>query len=588
MLLPIREHLIMGRYSIMLGSAFLLLLLFVGHAEAHANIVQSDPPAGALLQTAPKELRLEFSEDLDPTFSRVQLLNSKGQIVVPGPGEIDPAAPKVLHLALTSLPNDSYTAVWRARSAADGHVTEGNLPFGVGVASDAVSLLSAADTPDPATVPPPPFESAARWLTLVAIAVMLGSIPFSLLIWRPALLVGRDAQQLLRQLLRNHWRAADQAMTSAMRRLMLIGGALVLVTSTLLLISQAATAAGVPLTQGVGRPIVQILGARTGNLILIRFALTIALMLIAWRMPPPGERISWRWWLALLLGGALLLTWSLGSHSAAAEQNTALAVALDWLHLVSMVGWLGGLLPLVIAISAARRMPEQAVPLAALVPRFSRVALASVAVLTLTGLYSYVQNINQLSLLPTTTYGRALLIKIGLFCMLVLLGAVNLLVLSPRLRSTDSPWSRAIVRTVRMELVIGALVLLAVGAMTSVAPSKAAWAEHEQQGTTARASVDGVDLTLRVAPGHIGNNAFEVAVDDPRPNAANAATKMLLRFSSLDMDMGTLEAVAKPVDAQSYVAQGSYISMDGRWQIEVILRRAGFEDVRHIFELHFG
>lgn len=573
----------MGRFSILLCSIFLLLFMLAGHAEAHANIVRSDPPAGASLQTAPKEVRLEFSEDLDPAFSRVQLLNSKGQVVAPGPGTIDAAAPKVLLLALSDLPNDSYTAVWRVRSAADGHVTEGNLPFGVGVASAATALLPAPNAPDPATVPPPPFESVVRWLTLAMAAIMLGSLPFGVLVWRPALLAARDT----RQLSPTRWRAANQAMVRAMRWLMLIGGALLLITSTILLIAQAATAAGVPLLAAVG-PVVQILGTRTGQLVLIRAALTVALMLIAWRMPPPGEQIGWRWWLALLLGGTLLLTWSLGSHAAAAEQNTALAVALDWLHMAAMVAWLGGLLPLILAIGAARRTPEQAMPLAGLVPRFSRLALAAIAVLALTGVYSYVQNVGQISLLPATTYGRALLIKIGLFCLLVVIGAINLLALSPRLRATGSRWSRMLARTVQLELVLGALVLLAVGAMTSVAPSKAAWAEHEQQGTTATASVDGVELTLRVAPGRIGSNAFEVAVNDPRPNAERVASKMLLRFSSLDMNMGTLEAVAEPVDAQNYVAQGSYISMDGRWQIEVILRRAGFEDVRHTFEIQFG
>jgi copper transport protein len=561
-----------------------MLLLFGGHAEAHANIVQSEPPAGALLQTAPKEIQLEFSEDLDPGFSRVQLLGSEGQVVAPGPGVIDRAAPKVLRLALSDLPNDSYTALWRVRSAVDGHVTEGNLPFGVGVASSAVSLLPAADAPDAATMPPPPLESTARWLTLIAVAMMLGSLPFGVLVWRPAVRANRATDYAAH----NGGREAGQTTASAMRRLVLFGGAGVLVTSLLLLIAQAATAAGVSLAQALGAPVVQLLSDRTGQLVLARVVLTLLLMLIAWRMPPLGKGMNWHWWLALLLGGALLLTWSLGSHSAAAEQNTALAVALDWLHLAAMVVWLGGLVPLVLAIRAARRHPEQAVSLASLVPRFSRLAIACIVVLTLTGLYSYVQNINQLSLLPATTYGRALLIKLALFCVLVLLGAVNLLALSPRLRTASSRWSRAIGRTVRLEIALGALVLLAVGVMTSVAPSKAAWAEHERQGTTETANIDGVDLTLRITPAHVGSNAFAVAVHDPRPNATDAATKMLLRFSSLDMNMGTLEAVAAPVDGHGYVAQGAYISMDGRWQIEVILRRAGFEDVRHTFEIHVG
>ena len=111
-----------------------------------------------------QELVLEFSEDLDPSFSQVQLFNSKNQVVNAGPGAIDPAAPLMLRLALGDLPKDSYTALWRVRSAVDGHITEGSVPFGVGVAATATSLIPPPGTPDPATEPPPPLDAAARWL----------------------------------------------------------------------------------------------------------------------------------------------------------------------------------------------------------------------------------------------------------------------------------------------------------------------------------------------------------------------------------------------------------------------------------------
>src|SRR5436309_1369920 len=102
---PARKgHLTMGRRLAVMLFASLLPLLLSGTAEAHANLVRSDPPAGALLQVAPKALVLEFSEELDPSFSRVQLHNSKNQIVNPGPGVIDPASPLIMRLELGDLP----------------------------------------------------------------------------------------------------------------------------------------------------------------------------------------------------------------------------------------------------------------------------------------------------------------------------------------------------------------------------------------------------------------------------------------------------------------------------------------------------
>src|SRR5919109_1072143 len=96
------------RLSLVLG-ALLLALLLSRTAEAHAELVKSTPPAGALLDAPPTEVVLEFSEELDPGFSRVQLFNSMNKVVNAGPGVIDPAAPRVLRLALTPLPRDSYT-----------------------------------------------------------------------------------------------------------------------------------------------------------------------------------------------------------------------------------------------------------------------------------------------------------------------------------------------------------------------------------------------------------------------------------------------------------------------------------------------
>jgi len=74
-------------------------------------------------------------------------------------------------------------------------------------------------------------------------------------------------------------------------------------------------------------------------------------------------------------------------------------------------------------------------------------------------------------------------------------------------------------------------------------------------------------------------------VADARPGAATAPTRVLLRFNMLGMEMGKLETMALSSGAERYTTRGSFTSMGGRWQIEVLLRRAGFDDVRHTFEV---
>ena len=92
-----------------------------------------------------------------------------------------------------------------------------------------------------------------------------------------------------------------------------------------------------------------------------------------------------------------------------------------------------------------------------------------------------------------------------------------------------------------------------------------------------------MSLTLRMAPAQIGDNEFAVDVRDPRPGAQAAPTRVLLRFDMLGMQMTPLQIEARPGGEQRYTARGSYTTMGGRWHVEVVLRRAGFDDVRHTF-----
>jgi copper transport protein len=567
----------MVRRKIILLFVVALVLVLARPAEAHATLVRSTPAAGALLDTAPPAVVLEFSENLDPSFSTVQLRNGADQIVNAGPGVIDPAAPRVVRLPLAALPKDSYTAVWKVRSADDGHVTEGSVPFGVGVAITTTALIPPLGAPDPATLPPSPLDALTRWLNVLMAAVALGGLPFALLVWRPAWRAtqraGADCQ------------TTDVAMAHMLRRLLIVGGALFLLTNLLFLVAQAATAADVPLAQAVGAPVLQLLGGRSGMLWLARVALTLLLGAIALRLPPAGQGTTWPWWAALLLGGAVLLTISLSSHGAAVPAETALTVGLDWLHLAAMVAWLGGLVPLAIALRAAQRDPNGALPLATLIPRFSRLAASCIVVLTLTGVYNYLLHVNALDLLAATTYGRALLVKLGLFGVLLLLGGLNLLILSRRLRTSGNRLARAFGRSVQSELVAGALLLLAVGVMTSVAPSTTAWEEHERQGIAQTATVGDVDLTLRIAPAQIGDNELAVDIADRRPGAQAAPSKVLLRFNMLGHPMGTVQTEARSSSTQRYSTRGSFLAMGGRWNVAVVLRRAGFDDVAHTFQV---
>ncbi len=548
-----------------------ITLAFPIAAEAHANLLRSNPAAGQVLDQAPAEMVLEFTEDLDPSNTRVDLYNSQNVLVVAGPGVIHPDTPRILWLTLGDLPKDSYTAVWRARSATDGHITEGNIPFGIGVATNPGDLIPAPGT-DPALQNPPPFETIARWLNLAMAAVAFGSLPFALFVMQPA-----DAKR------KGQVKPEERAEAAMLRKIVLIGCLFFLASNIIFLLAQAYNLSGTLQLKELKPTITGLFSAYSGSLWIIRAALILAIAGVVWIWPKAIQnRIAL--WLLIGLASVTLFTFSLSGHGAALESGAAFAVFVDWVHIAATVAWLGGLVPLLGSIYLARR--KQGLELGTLIPRFSELALASVITLAVTGIYSYLLHVQHLDLLAATTYGRAILIKTALFAILFTLGAINLRILSPHLKQLKNSMATAFGRTVRVELAAGALLLLAVGAMSSVATSQSAWKAHQLIWVNFlddHARVNNVGLTIYIAPGRVGTNAFVVDVEDKRPNALSVPADVILRITKVWDKSGPLQVSMTSEDGLRFIASGNYISLPGIWQVEVILRRKGFDDAGATF-----
>lgn len=113
----------------------------------------------------------------------------------------------------------------------------------------------------------------------------------------------------------------------------------------------------------------------------------------------------------LVLAVALCATWVGADHSAVGIQ-VWLALPTAAAHLLAMAFWLGGLATLLVGLRHGLRL--------AAVELFSKVALACVTVLALTGLYQSWRGLGSWSALVDTEYGRLLLIKIG--CVAAMVG----------------------------------------------------------------------------------------------------------------------------------------------------------------------
>ena len=151
---------------------------------AHANLLHSEL-SGGTTGGQPTGIAFTFSEDLDPAFSAVRILDPTGVVVDPGPGTIDPTNPAALTIPVAHLTSGSYVAAIRVRSA-DGHFVEYRVPFRVGSGDSAIVGLPPLGVADPADGLPPLAETLLRWLSLIGAALAGGAVTFALVVWRPS------------------------------------------------------------------------------------------------------------------------------------------------------------------------------------------------------------------------------------------------------------------------------------------------------------------------------------------------------------------------------------------------------------------
>jgi copper transport protein len=537
---------------------FCWVALVVAPALAHAELVRSLPAANAALDRPPAQIELFFSETLEPSFSAIKVFDANGAQVDGGDSRVDPTDSTHLLVSLRSLPDGVYTVSWQALSATDGHITSGAFPFAVGNV-DAAALAAAEQASKKVILSP--GEVIARWLLYLAAAVLTGGMLFMLAVWRPAYqwLQTETGQPL--------------SYPPPWRRLATLALLMLGVAQVVGLLVQAGLATGSEVALPWSPTAGQILfNTRYGALWIAR--LVLILLLAGLLRAMVANRTRW-----LAFGGSLLLlfTISLGSH-AASETQPVLPVLADWLHLLAASVWVGGLVYFVAALWAVRELtPAVRTRLAAqLIPRFSTLALVSVGMLTLSGLYSAILRVGTLAALTGTLYGQTLVVKLIIALPMVLLGAVNLLSSRPQLKRAalrsagDSTLVTRFRRLVGGEVILGSILLLSVGVLTSLPPAQITSTSALSASTT----TDDLGLALNITPGRVGINTFSLevtAAGRPVPDAKEVA----LRFTPTSANLPPSEAQLIGQGQGQYTTKGAYLSLPDTWQVQVVVRREG-------------
>ena len=102
--------------------------LTVASAAGHAVLQRAEPGVDSRLRRPPDEVKLYFTERLEPAYSSVRVLDTGGAQVDRRDGRVDRANPALLRATLPALAPGVYTVRWRVLSI-DADVTEGSFTF---------------------------------------------------------------------------------------------------------------------------------------------------------------------------------------------------------------------------------------------------------------------------------------------------------------------------------------------------------------------------------------------------------------------------------------------------------------------------
>lgn len=528
--------------------ALLLALAVVGPAgpaAAHATLVDTDPADGAVLPESPGTVTLVFDEPVTVPGGSASLFDAEGDTLA---ATVTATGTEVLVDVPDDLAQGSYLLSWRVVSG-DGHPVAGSLIFSVGSPSAEMSG------------PPPPPESSI--VVTTGLRLVQGVAYVSLLLAGGLLVFA--AILLPRQAVADPVRARLGRL--AMRSAVVAGAALAVVPLSV------TYQLGLDLRDVVTAPVWSFALLRDPLLVavLVISGLALALRLLGERSPEPRTRAVLLGAVAVAVAGPALV-----SHPRAVEP-TSLMLMADLLHLGAGAIWLGGLVGLALAL---RTLSKREVLAAETLARFSTYAAGAVAVLTVTGSFMAWRIIGSWSGLVDTTYGRLLLVKIGLALVVVGVAAWNRLVLLPRVRDAagyadrQRP-ARTVARSAAAEAGLLTILLLITGFLVNQTPDATVDEVTASTGAVMAALDEDVRVVALLTPGTRGRNAVLVQIQTTAGDPVEAFAAPEVRVRSESVDLGRVALVN--VDTGTYRAE-VVLPSDGPWQVQVSLRRSEFEN----------
>jgi copper transport protein len=350
-----------------------------------------------------------------------------------------------------------------------------------------------------------------------------------------------------------------------------------------------------------------------GQLLSLRLVLlgVLGAVLTALLADDKRRRPTWGPEAAAIVGVGIVVTYATTGHSQSADPRW-LAVLVDALHLTAMIVWLGGLAILVVAAFARGRTPNSgttepisaesvggepvggvfavepdqdaadATELAAALPIFSRVAVAAVAVLAVTGTIQAWREVGTVDAISTTWYGRLVVAKVVLLAVLIALGYLARRIVQRRDWANRGGPLRRMRRTLLIELLVGAIVLGVTGVLIAQPPGKVALAAVRAKPSFTTVSVTpAARARVEVTPGTHGTVQIQIALTgNVTPIQVSAQASLPAR------QLGPIPVPLQASGPKIYTASGVNLPSAGDWQIAIRVQTSAFDATTTTATLH--
>jgi copper transport protein len=535
----------------------------LGLAYAHPEIKMTEPAEFSNISVGTTQVIIRYSETVEIDYSTIRVFDNAGN-------QIDNNDTRYFDnqqsLIVSTKPlNDGvYTVTSKVLSKVDGHVVNDAIVFSVGNATIPPDFLE-KKTQGPSIYFP---EAVARFPGLVGQVVVLGSVLYSLLIWKSL---------KTKKTMRENSIVLDSTHSHLFLKLTGIGLLLVLASNILMLAVQAIN---------LQTTAIEVIKTGFGTTWLVRMILTIILLALWFWSERRSSINNTQQFLILGFSLALISTTTMFGHGAAIMSEPS--IVLDFVHNLLASVWIGGVIYAVFVMipSFSKLESDNKEKFSLLVlPKISSVIIISIGILIITGptlLWFLESNVE---LLYDSTYGKLILIKITLGSIMIAIGSYNQFrIQKTALKTIES--GRIFVydkfrRSLKIESVVGIILLGVVAMLVNGSLPQSELQETQAEGILEYKTLqfsNAAKFDISINPLSTGTNMVTTSINSLDGKPLNDISEVILKVSNPQKDVSPIDIKLLPIksadpNSLTQFVGNATIGFSGIWHVEIVALR---------------